>query len=188
MVGSSSSLPDPAELLLERRVVTITGDLDGPGASDLAATLLTLDASGDDRIELRLSSCRGGIDAALTVVDVIDVLGVPVRATALGLVEAGPVAVLASCSIRVLAPHATLRLRPPDLAIAGAAGDVERALAAQTSQLSRFYEVLANRTRRPLAEIELEWSRGPYLEAADAVTLGYADEVLAPSSGKPRTT
>jgi ATP-dependent Clp protease protease subunit len=178
--SSLERAPDPYDALLDRRVVTVTGEVDGARASDLAATLLTLDATGDEPVELRLSGCRGTIDAALSLVDVLDVLGVPVHALVLGTVEGGPVAVLCASSRRVVAPHATLRLRAPDVSVAGSARDVERALASEAQQRSRFYELLAARTGRPFAEVEAEWSLAPYVEAADAVTLGYADEVLAP--------
>jgi ATP-dependent Clp protease, protease subunit len=171
---------DPFDALLARRVVVASGVLDGPQASTLAATLLTLDATGDEHVELRLSSCRGDVDAALSVIDVMDVLGVPVHAVALGTVEGGPVGVLAAAERREIAAHATLRLRAPDVAVSGSAADVERALAAEGGRLARFYEVLAARTGRPFAEVEAEWARGPYVEAPDAVTLGYADAVCAP--------
>jgi ATP-dependent Clp protease, protease subunit len=164
--------------LLERRVVLLSGELDAAAASELAATLLTLDATGDSRIELRMSSSHGPIDAALSVVDVLDVLGVPVHAVALGSIEGGPVGVLASCGPRRVARHAVLRLREPDLEVAGTAKDLVRALAAQAAQRTGFLEHLAVRVGRPFAELDAEWSHGAVLEAPDAVTLGYADEVL----------
>jgi ATP-dependent Clp protease, protease subunit len=170
---------DPLRLaLLERRVVLVSGELDAPAASELAATLLTLDATGDAHIELRISSSAGALDAALSIVDVIDVLGVPVHATALGTIDGGPVAVLASCGPRRIAPHSVLRLREPDVRVEGTATDLERALAAQGAQRAGFLEHLARRVGRPFAEVDAEWSRGAILEASDAVTLGYVDEVL----------
>ncbi len=180
---------DVRSALLERRVVLVSGELDTAAASELAATLLTLDATGDTRIELRISSSHGPLEAALSVIDVIDVLGVPVHAVALGTIEGGPVGVLASCGSRRIAPHAVLALREPDVQVAGTANDLERALAAQGARRACFLEHLARRVGRPLAELDAEWSHGAILEARDAVTIGYADEVLeagarrAPSDG-----
>ncbi len=175
---AARGVDDVRSALLERRVGPVRGERDAAVASALAATLLTLDATGDARIELRLSSCRGPLDAALAVIDVIDVVGVPVHALALGTIEGGPVGVLASCGLRRVAPHAVLRLREPDVEVAGTASDLERALAAQAALRSGFLEHLARLARRPFAELDAEWSHGAILEAADAVTLGYADEVL----------
>jgi ATP-dependent Clp protease, protease subunit len=118
---------------------------------------------------------------------VIDVLGVPVHATALGTIEGGPVAVLAACARRAIAPHAVVRLRESDVQIAGTARDLERALAAQAAQRTSFLEHLARRTGRPYAELDAEWAHGAILEAADAVALGYADEVLEASTRRRGT-
>ncbi|HEV3328035.1 MAG TPA: ATP-dependent Clp protease proteolytic subunit [Acidimicrobiales bacterium] len=186
---STSGVDDVRSALLERRVVLLRAELDTAAASELAATLLTLDATGDTSIELRMSSSHGPLDAALSVIDVIDVLGVPVHAVALGTIEGGPVGVLVSCSPRRIGAHAVLRLREPDVQVAGTANDLERALAAQGARRAGFLEHLADRVGRPFAELDAEWSRGAILEARDAVTLGYADEILeagaqrAPSDG-----
>jgi len=177
-------LDDVASVLLARRVVLLSGELDAARASEVAATLLTLDATGDGRIELRLHACRGPLDVALSLIDVLDVLGVPVHAAALGTIEGGPVGVLAVCERRELARHAVLRLREPDVEVAGTAIDLERALAAQAAQRAGFLAVLARRVGRPVAEVDEEWRRGAYLEAADAVALGYADAVLDPAAGR----
>jgi ATP-dependent Clp protease protease subunit len=175
---------DLGAVLLERRVVLVSGEVDAARCSALAATLMTLDATGDARIELRLSSCRGPLDTALALLDVLDVLGVPVHGSALGSVEGGPVGVLATCTQRRIAPHAVLRLRVPDVEVSGTAADLERALAAQGAQRSGFLAVVADRVGRPYAEVEAEWARAAVLEAADAVSLGYADALLDPAVGR----
>jgi ATP-dependent Clp protease, protease subunit len=182
----ASGVDDVRSALLERRVVLVSGELDTMTASELAATLLTLDATGDTHIELRMSSTAGPLDASLSVIDVIDVLGVPLHATALGTIEGGPVGVFASCGPRRIAPHAMLRLREPDVQVAGTASDLQRALAAQAAQRTGFLEHLASCVGRPFAELDAEWWNGAILEARDAVTLGYADDVL--TSGARRAT
>jgi ATP-dependent Clp protease protease subunit len=178
---------DPAALdgvgasLLARRVVVLGGELDDARATDLAATLLTLDATGDEPITLRLSGCRGALHPSLTVLDVLEVLGVEVHGAALGTIEGGPVGVLAACTVRQVAPHAVLRLREPDVEVAGTATELERLLAANAATRRAFLDALARRTRRPTADVEAEWDRGAYLDAPDAVTLGYADAIAGAS-------
>ena len=43
----------------------------------------------------------------------------------------------------------------------------------------QFRRHLAQRTGRTLAEIDDEWDRGGFVDAAGAIALGYADEVSA---------
>ena len=104
-----------------RRVVQLSGPLDDRAATDLVAQLMTLDALGDDPVELRIDSASGTSGAALAVVDVIELLGVPVRAFASGRVHGPSVAVLAVCDHRTLAGHASLRLVEPSAEFRGSA-------------------------------------------------------------------
>lgn len=168
---------DVRRQLLARRVVLVHGELDDARAAEAAATLMMLDATGDERIALRLTGADGSIEHGLVLMDVIAVLGVPVDVVAAGTVAGGAVGVLAACRRRTLAAHARLHLREPDGTVAGRAVDIERALAAQASQRDRFYARIAASTGRPQSEVEDAWRSSRYLEPADAVTLGYADEV-----------
>ncbi|HEX7094260.1 MAG TPA: ATP-dependent Clp protease proteolytic subunit, partial [Acidimicrobiales bacterium] len=66
--------------LLERRTVLLDGPLDDATASRVTSELMLLAADGDEPIMLRIDSEGGSTAAALTVIDVIDALGVPVHA------------------------------------------------------------------------------------------------------------
>jgi len=176
--GGPARLGDVESALLDRRIVVVTGELDAERSSAIAATLLTLDATGDDRIELRLHSCSGALDASLALMDVLDVVGVEIHGVALGTIEGGPVGVLVATSPRRIAAHARLRLRVPDVTVEGSASEVQRLVAAHAARGEQFLRVLAARCRRSFAELDAEWERGASLEADDAVTLGYADVVL----------
>jgi ATP-dependent Clp protease protease subunit len=145
--------------------------------AETAATLMMLDASGDNRVVLRLIAADGPIDHALVLMDVVGVLGVPVDVTAGGTIAGAAVGVLAIGRHRTLALHARLHLREPDGAVAGRAAEIERTLAAQAAQRERFFAWIARCTGRDKAAVESDWQASRYLEPADAVALGYADEV-----------
>jgi ATP-dependent Clp protease protease subunit len=163
--------------LFARRVVLVHGELTSEKASEAAAALLTLDALGDEHVELRLQTPTASWEAAGVLIDVIDVLGVPVHTVALGIVGGGAVGVLAAGSRRSIAPHARLHLRHPDTAASGRPADLSRSVAAQTELQAEFQRLLAERTGRSELEIEEEWSRGGYLDAPSAIALGYADSL-----------
>lgn len=157
----------------------LSGELDQAQASELAAALMTLDALGDEHIELRMNSSSGPLETGLVLIDVIEVLGVPVHTVGMGVVGGGAVGVLAAGDRRALSPHARLHLREPDLDITGRATDIERALAEEQARRDVFYRFLARRTRRPVSEIESEWTRSRFLTAEDAQILGYVTDVVA---------
>ena len=161
--------------LFARRVVLVHGALTDERASELAAALLTLDALGDAHVELRLQVPSAPWDAAGVLVDVIDVLGVPVHTVGLGVVGGGAVAVLAAGSHRIVSPHARLHLRDPEAVASGRPHELARAVRQQLERRVDFHRLLAERTGRPQADIDAEWERGDYLDAPSAIALGYAD-------------
>lgn len=177
-------MTDPVEALstalLTRRAVLVRGRLDERAASDVAASLMELHALGDDGIELRLASVDAGIGAALMLIDVMAVLGVPVRTAALGALSGGDVALLAAgAPPRAIDRHATLFLSEADLDVAGRASEIERALAEHVTRQDACFAELARATARPVSEIRAEWAARRVLEAPDALSLGYADVVAA---------
>src|SRR4051812_28344490 len=112
--GQGPQLPDFLHAsLFARRTVVLTGVLDEIKAGDAAAALLTLDAMGDERVELRLDCHSGSLDAAFTLMDTIDVLGVPVHITCTGMVGGAVVGVLAVGHHRSISRHGRVHLTEP---------------------------------------------------------------------------
>lgn len=184
-LGRGNMADEVRRALLARRVVLLHGDLDDAAVAEAAATVLMLDAGGDERIVVRLTGTSAGVDAALVLMDVMDVAGVPVDTVGAGTIAGGAIGVLAAGRHRSLAPHARLHLLEPDAAVSGRASEIERALAAQASQRDRFLDRLASCTGRPRAHVAQEWGSGAYLEPEDAVALGYADGVEPEGAPRP---
>jgi ATP-dependent Clp protease, protease subunit len=164
--------------LFDRRVLLVGGVLDDAATSELAARLMTLDALGDEPIELRLGTCEGSFESALVVLDILDVVGVEVRTVGFGTIQAGPVGILASGARRALARHARLQTGELEVEVSGTASDLERTLAAHAVARDQFLERVARGTGRATAEVAAEWARRCVLDAVDARSLGYVDEVL----------
>jgi hypothetical protein len=110
-VNSGRDLADEtARRLFERRTVMLTGPLDGEAATVVGASLMALDAEGDDPVTLLVNSPGGPVEAGVAVVDVLDLLGVPVEATCIGQ-AVGTAAVVVACATpgrRRAAPNARL--------------------------------------------------------------------------------
>jgi len=89
-----------AQRLFEQRVVVLHGPLDDATATRVSAELMTLDAEGDTAVSLRIDSGDGSLALALTLMDVIELLGVPVHALCMGQVGGPAIGVLSVCSRR----------------------------------------------------------------------------------------
>lgn len=169
--------------LFERRTLRLAGPLDDEKAGRIAAALMTMDAQGDDLIDLHVSSESGSLDAALVLIDTIDLLGVPVRATALGVV-AGPAAfVLAMSPRRRATAHASIRLAEPEADHKGQAEELVRAANESRARLDALTERLAEVTRRPREEIAGYVESRRTFTATEAVQARLVDEVVTASGG-----
>ena len=157
------------------------GDLNEVIAGQVALELMSLDASGDEHVTLYVDSGSGNLDAAFTVIDVIDLLGVPVHATCLGRAEGPAAGVVAVADHRFAAPHARFRLSEPVSEAHGSASDMRRFADQQRSQLDRFIARLADATGRPVEHVEADVSSGRFLDAKEALEYGLVDEIWTPT-------
>jgi ATP-dependent Clp protease, protease subunit len=168
--------------LFDRRIVLLSGPLDAQMANAVGVALMTLDATGDEPVHLQIDSSDGTIDAALSLMDVIDLLGVPVRASCLGQAAGPAVGVLAVCSRRAMAPHAHLRLFEPSIDVQGNAQQLRQLAALHLERWTVFCTRLAEITGRPLESLREEASMGRYLSAEEAVAYRLVDEVATPDA------
>jgi len=168
--------------LFGRRVIFVSGRLDAETSSRAAMELMTLDAAGDAAVHLQLECRDGDLEAALSLMDVIELAGVPVRTTALGMVGGAAVGVLAVSSHRMAAPHARFMLCEAEASFAGQARDLER-WAAHTLERNRlFCSRLATAVGQAAERVEADLEAGRFLGAQEAVDYGLIDEVVTPDA------
>jgi ATP-dependent Clp protease protease subunit len=173
--------------LFDRRVVVLRGRLDHSAATRAASKLMTLDATGDDRIELQLDSPGGPLEAAFAVVDVLDSVGVDVEVTCLGRVEGAAVLVAAVGRRRLALEHTRFKLADPEVEIEGRASHLGHLVKCHQSSIRRYHERLAEACRRPVVEIEAACAEGRFMDAAEAARWGIVDEVRSRRPGTVRS-
>lgn len=167
------------QFLLDRRIVLLTGLVDLSQATDVAAALMTLDALGDQPIELRLNAESDSLDVAFTLMDTVDVLGVRVNATVASTVGGTIAGVLAVCAHRRMGTLGRIHLREPTADFRGAAADLDRHASDLESRLRDYARRLAEATGRPFEHVEADLRAGRHLSAETAISYGLVDEVLA---------
>ncbi|MGZ4486103.1 MAG: ATP-dependent Clp protease proteolytic subunit [Nocardioidaceae bacterium] len=164
-----------AERLLDRRIVALAGDLDADAVNRVVAALALLDAAGDEPVQLRLSGVTADLDAALTLIDAIDLLGVPVHVTCLGATSGPAVAIVAVAEVRAAGPHASFLLTEPHSPHGISPHEVEALAAERARQLRRLQERLAEACGRPVDEIAADMRAGRALDVAQARDYGLLD-------------
>ncbi len=171
-----------ARRLLVQRVVLLHRPLDDGSVTRVATELMTLDAEGDEPVTLRVDCGEAALGPALTLMDVIELMGVPVRALCLGQVGAGAIGVVAVCAHRAAMPSTRFSLREPTTQLEAHVRNVAQWAAVRAEERSRFCARLGTATGRPEAEVEEDMGRGRFLNAAEAVDYGIVDEVVRPDA------
>ncbi len=172
--------------LFERRTVLVDGPLDDFRATQVGAELMTLDAAGDGSIDLQIDCPEASTGAALALMDIIDLLGVPVRGWCTGQAVGPAVGILAVCSHRTMSPHARLHLSEPRVEFAGSARLLQQLAEAHADQWATFCQRLAEASGRSPAQVAEDAARGDYLTASRAVAYGLIDEVATPDARAAR--
>jgi ATP-dependent Clp protease protease subunit len=166
--------------LLDRRIILLSGTIDAARASDAAATVMTLDALGDDPVELRLNAESDSLDVAFTLMDTIDVLGVEVNATVASTVGGTIAGVLAVCAHRRIGALGRIHLREPTAEFSGAATDLHRRASDLETRVRSYLHRLAEATGQPFEHVEADVRLARHLSAEDACSYGIVDEIVRP--------
>lgn len=162
-----------SDKLFARRLVMVSGWLDADRAGRAAGELMLHDADSDDPVELHLTDVDADLDAAITLLDVIELMGVPVRVSVAGRVRGPAVALLAAGDQRTLRPHATVELCEPRVEVpAGRASELVVQAADYARRLRRVQERIATTCGRPIDEIATDMRTGRFLDPAAAADYG----------------
>jgi ATP-dependent Clp protease, protease subunit len=187
--GPSAPLPGGAlpealaRRLFEQRVVLLHGPLDDLSAARTSAELMTLDAEGDEPVTLRVDSGEGSLALALTLMDVVELMGVPVHALCLGQVGAGAVGVVAVCARRVAMPSTRFALREPRSEQSTVhVRNVAQWSELRTDERERFCARVASAAGRSVEQVRTDVTAGKFLDAPGAVAYGLIDEVSRPDA------
>lgn len=171
-----------AQRLMEQRVVLLHGPLDDGTVTRVSAELMTLDAEGDDPVTLRIDCGEASLAPALTLMDVIELMGVPVRALCLGQVGGGAVGVLAVCAHRAAMPSTRFSLSEPTTHMEAHVRNVAQWAELRAAERRRFCERVATTVRRSAEEVGSDLERGRFFGAPEAVEYGLLDEVCRPDA------
>jgi ATP-dependent Clp protease protease subunit len=171
-----------AQRLFEQRVVVLHGPLDDMTAGRVSAELMTLDAEGDSAVSLRIDRAGGSLGPALTLMDVIELLGVPVRALCLGQVGGPALGVLSVCSHRAAMPSTRFSLREPATHMEARAREVAQWAQLRADEHRHFAQRVADAAGKPADTVAEALASGVFMSAQEAMDYGLVDEICRPQA------
>ena len=170
-------------LASKHRVVFLTGHVDDKSSQAIIAQLLHLEHEAPGQpIHLQISSGGGKVYAGLAIHDVMQSLESPVATTCLGHCDSIAAILLAAGAPgrRCALPNSRVMVHQPTRSRGGSSKNAkELSISAAETEKSRLRLalILAERTGRPLAEIETLLDGDHYYSATEAVEMGLVDHV-----------
>ncbi len=171
-----------ARRMLAQRVVLLHGPLDGLSTTRVSAELMTLDAEGDDPVTLRVDCGEAALAPAMTLMDVIELMGVPVRALCLGQVASGAIGGVAVCAHRAAMPSTRFSWCAPATQLQAPVRNGAQWAERRAGARERFCARVGAACGRPPATVEADLEHGRFLDAVEAVEYGLLDEVCRPDA------
>ncbi len=169
--------------LLKDRIMFITGGIDDEVANLTIAQMLFL-SNEDTRsdIHVYINSPGGGVSSGLAIYDTMQYLRCDVATYNVGLAASMGAVILCGGAKgkRFLLPNCRTLLHQP--MIGGVMQGPATDLSIEAEEIVRLrktlYDIISARTGKPLEQVEKDCDRNNWLNAAETVEYGLADEIL----------
>jgi len=178
-------LPEDAEYN-QRRIISLTGEIDDMEASRLNAALRCLACDSDDDIILYIQSPGGSVSAGLSIYDTIRALNCDVCTVACGMAASMGAFLLSAGTKgkRYVQPNAEVLIHQPLGGARGQATDIRIQAEHIMHTRLKLNRLLAEATGQSVEKIEQDTERDNIMDAATAVEYGLADHIGDPFAGK----
>jgi ATP-dependent Clp protease protease subunit len=140
-------------------------------------------------ITLYIDSPGGSVTAGLAVVDVMTSVACPVRTVCLDTAASMGAVIFSAGDERLIYPHSEMLIHDP-LIMQGPGGSA-LAVQEQSRRLMKtrktICQFLADRSGNSLSKIQSMTKKDTYLDADEAVKLGFADSIVQPDPSRSKT-
>lgn len=171
---------DIYSLLLEKRIVFITGEIDDALANTVVAQLLYLESKDENKdISLYINSPGGSVTAGLAIYDTMNYIKCDVSTICIGLAASMGAFLLSSGAKgkRFALPNAEIMIHQPLGGAQGQASDVAIHARHIIETKDKLNKILANNTGKPLEMVEQDTDRDNFMSAVEAKDYGLVDGV-----------
>ena len=167
--------------LLEDRIIFLTGEITDETANSVVAQLIFLEGKDPEKdISLYINSPGGSVSAGLAIYDTMNFIKCDVTTICVGLAASMGAFLLSSGAKgkRYALPHSEIMIHQPLGQTQGQATEI--LIHAEHIKKTRalLNEILAERTGKPLEEIERDTERDNFMSAEEAARYGLIDKVI----------
>jgi ATP-dependent Clp protease protease subunit len=173
---------DISTVLLENRIIKLTGQVNFEMADWLTSALLALDEDSHKPIQLFILSPGGSVHAGLAIIDVMNHIKSPVYTIGMGLMASMGAAILSAGEKghRIILPSASVMLHQVSGTEEGNVQDMRAGFANMEELNKRLMTIIAKNCGKTFKEIENDTIRDKWMFAEEALKYGIVDEISKP--------
>ena len=168
--------------LLKERVIFLVGPVNDMTANLVVAQLLFLEAENPDKdISLYINSPGGSVTAGMAIYDTMQFIKPDVSTLCIGQAASMGALLLTAGAKgkRYCLPNSRVMIHHPLGGFQGQASDIEIHAKEILFLRQRLNEILANHTGQTIETIERDTDRDNFMSAAQSVSYGLVDKVIA---------
>ncbi len=167
--------------LLKENIIFLSGPIDDDVANIVIAQLLFLQSEDPKKdIKLYIHSPGGHVSAGMAIIDTMNHIKNEVSTVCVGM-AASMAAVILACGTkgkRFSLPNSEIMIHQPLGGAQGQATDIQITAKQILKLKDKLNKILAEKTGKPLADIERDVERDYYMSADEAKKYGIVDKVL----------
>ena len=171
--------------LLNDRIIVLSDEVNSATASLVVAQLLYLEGQDQEKdISLYINSPGGSITDGFAIYDTMNYIKCDVSTICMGMAASMGAFLLAAGAKgkRLALPNSEIMIHQPliggQVGLTGQATDIKIHADHLVRIRSRLNHILAERTGKPLSQIELDTERDNYMSAQEALHYGLIDAVI----------
>ena len=171
--------------LLNDRIIVLSDEVNSATASLVVAQLLYLEGQDQEKdISLYINSPGGSITDGFAIYDTMNYIKCDVSTICMGMAASMGAFLLAAGAKgkRLALPNSEIMIHQPliggQVGLTGQATDIKIHADHLVRIRSRLNHILAERTGKPLSQIELDTERDNYMSAQEALDYGLIDAVI----------
>lgn len=171
--------------LLKERIIILSEEVNQVTASLVTAQMLYLEAEDPEKdIQFYINSPGGEVASGFMIFDTMQYIKPDVQTICMGMAASMGAFLLAAGTIgkRYALPNAEIMIHQPMGGAQGQASDIEIDAKRIIRTKRTLNEILAERTGKPLEEIERDTDRNYWLSAKEAKAYGLIDDIMTKRS------
>ena len=182
MVLDSSSTKecvyDLYSLLLTKRIIFITGEINDLNSNSVIGQMLYLDSLNNEDIYLYINSPGGSVTAGLGIYDTINYINSNVITVGVGLCASMGAFLLSSGQKRYALPNCEIMIHEPLGGASGQASDIKILSDRILKTKKKINQILAKNTKKSISDIEKDTLKDKYMNASEAIKYGLIDSII----------